>query len=485
MKLSENSATLTFMVTSAFKELFAPRMLVVEHSFADGFYCHEAEWQAITEEEIGQLEQFLREWLWSNEAIQFEYWTKNKVMQELERINSYSKLSNVKHWVAEKIPIVRFNGYFDYIIEPMSTDKTALQNFRLMPYDCGFIMRVPTIAQPERLEPFVDRPKLFAIIKEQEEWGSILDVSTIWQLNDMIVSGEIREMLWVAEGLHEKKIGQIADGLVAQFPQKRVVAIAGPSSSGKTTFAKRLGIQLKVAGYTTKQISMDDYFIDRDRLPFDENGRQDFEAIGAMDVQLLCQRLDLLLQGESIPKRRYNFGTGTGADLAETIWLDKRDFIIIEGIHGLNPQLSGCLGEDRIQKIYISALTQLNLDANHRVSTSDNRLVRRMVRDHKFRGYTPQQTLERWPSVRMGEEKNIFPFQEEADFMFNSALVYELSVLANYVLPLLKEDMSNGELATEALRLNRLLGFFEPLDEKHVPGISLLREFIGSSDLHY
>ncbi len=485
MKLNENSATLGFLLTSIFKDLFAPRMLVIEHSFADGFFCHEASWEPISESDIARLEKTMREWLWSDLEIQFEYWTKNKLMDELENINSNSKLSNVKRWVAEKIPVIRFKGHFDYIIEPMSTDKVALQNFRLTPYENGFILRVPTISQPERLDPFKDQPKLFAIIEEQERWGSILNVDMVWQLNEMIQSGDIKEMLWVAEGLHEKKISQIADGLVQQFPQKRIISIAGPSSSGKTTFAKRLGIQLKVAGYTTKQISMDDYFIDRKEIPFEANGLQDFEAIGAMNIDLLSQRLDKLINGESIPEREYDFGPGTGSDQPGRIKLGERDFIIIEGIHGLNPILSEKIGEDRIQKIYISALTQLNLDANHRVSTSDNRLLRRMVRDHKYRGYSPEQTLERWPSVRMGEEKNIFPFQEEADFMFNSALVYELPVLAKYVQPLLKEKMSSGELATEALRLSRLLAFFEPLDEDHVPGISLLKEFIGGSDLNY
>ena len=485
MKLSENQATLAFLLPSAFKELFSPRMLVIEHSFVDGYFCHEANWEKITRTEIKQLEKYMRKWLWGQEPITFETWSRDRMIEELYRINSVSKLSNVQHWQTDQIPVIRFRDYFDYVIEPMSTDKTALQNFSLKHYSNGFIMRFPTITQPQRLEPFIDRPKLFSIVEEQEQWGSILGVATVWELNELIVTNKINEMLWVAEGLHEKKIGQIADALSEQFPWKRIITIAGPSSSGKTTFAKRLGIHLKVNGFTTKQISMDDYFLDRSQIPVDENGDQDFESISVMNVDLLAERLDRLVSGQAIPKREYDFNTGMGSDSTDTIQLDDRDFIIVEGIHGLNPRFAAKLGNDRIQEIYISALTQLNIDATHRVSTSDNRLLRRMMRDHKFRGYLPEQTLERWPSVRLGEERNIFPYQEQADYIFNTALVYEFPVLAKYVCPLLKEIKNGTEYASEAHRLDTLLTFFEPLDEDQVPGISILREFIGGSDLHY
>ncbi len=485
MKLSENQATLAFLLPSAFKELFAPRMLVIEHSFADGYFCHEANWETITRSEIKQLEDYMREWLWDDQPITLKTWSRDRMIEELHRIKSISKLSNVQRWHADQIPVIRYRDYFDYVIEPMTTDKTALQIFRLKQYNNGFIMRFPTIAQSRRLKPFIDRPKLFSIIEEQEQWGSILGVSTVWELNELIVTGKINEMLWVAEGLHEKKISQIADAISAQFPGQRIITIAGPSSSGKTSFAKRLGIHLKVNGFTTKQVSMDDYFLDRTEIPVDENGDQDFESITIMNIDLLAERLENLLSGKAIPQREFDFNTGTGRDTNETIQLNDRDFVIVEGIHGLNPRFSSKLGEDRIQKIYISALTQLNIDTTHRVSTSDNRLLRRIMRDHKFRGYLPEQTLDRWPSVRLGEERNIFPYQEQADYIFNTALVYEFPVLAKYVGPLLNDIKNESGFAVEAARLNRLLSFFEPLDENLVPGISILREFIGSSDLHY
>jgi len=485
MRLNEIQATLGFLLPCAFKELFAPRMLVIEHSFVDGYFCHEANHEEVTAAEIKQLEKHIRNWLWDDSPITFSSWPKDKLIEELYKMNSVSKLSNVRRWQADEIPVICFKKYFDYQIELMSTDKTQLQTFRLMPYDSGFIMRFPTLAQPERLDTFKDRPKLFSIIEEQEQWGSILGVDTVWKLNELIVTGKIKEMLWVAEGLHEKKISHIADDLSDQFPWKRIICVAGPSSSGKTTFAKRLAIQLKVNGFTTKQISMDDYFIDRNQIPFDDRGLQDFESINAMNVDLLVERLNALLDRKEIAGREYDFTIGVGNDTDSRIKLGERDFIIVEGIHGINPLFAHKLGPDRIQKIYISALSQLNIDATHRVSTSDNRLLRRMVRDHKFRGYSAIDTISRWPSVRLGEEKNIFPFQEEADFMFNSALIYELPVLANYVQPYLEKIKVNSDEYSEAHRLEIFLSFFEPLTEDQVPGISILREFIGASDLHY
>ena len=485
MDLPAKQATLAFLLSQAFKELYTPRMLVIEHSFGDGFFCHEAQWETITEEEVKTLEGLMRKWLNNKTPIRLEHLSKTKVIEEFYKSNSYSKLEIAKQWEGEMIPIIRFGKYWDYRIEPMAVDKKQLKVFKLQKYNDGFLIRFPTLLNPDELGTFQDHPKLFSIMEEHEQWGSILGVSTIRQLNKLIRTGEIKEMLWVAEGLHEKKISDIADELVAGFPGKRVICIAGPSSSGKTTFAKRLGIQLRVNGFRTHQLSMDDYFIDRKLIPVGPDGKQDFESIEALDVELLSDRLDDLLRGNSIPRREFNFKTGKGHDLEERIQLGEWDFVVMEGIHGLNPVLSDRFGSERLQRIYVSAITQLNVDANHRISTSDNRLLRRLVRDHKFRGYTPEQTLERWPSVRMGEEKNIFPHQEQADFMFNTSLVYEFPVLARYARPLLKNVRNHSAVGQEAKRLELLLSFFEPLEEEAVPGISILREFIGKSEFDY
>ncbi len=282
-----------------------------------------------------------------------------------------------------------------------------------------------------------------------------------------------------------KEIAKIADSIGENFPKKRIVFVAGPSASGKTTFAKRLSIQLRVNGFTTRHISIDDYFIDRDNIPVDEHGNQDFESFEVLNNVLLTDRLGALLKGNTIPERRFDFVSGTGQDTHKTIQLSEKDIVIVEGIHGLNPRLTQSLGVNRVSKIYVSAMTQLNVDGDHRFSTSDNRLLRRIVRDFKFRHYTPEDTFARWNSIRQGEVTHIFPYQEEADYFFNSALIYELPVLAKIVLPLLNDVDENFHLIEQVNRVKLLLSFFLPLDENVVPGISLLREFIGKSEFDY
>ncbi len=475
--------TLVFLLAKAFNEIFAPRQIVIEHSFGDGLFCHEATWKKITKKDVRQLEVFLNGWIHSSEPIVSEYRSKQRVIKDLVMMDSQSKLELLHQWDVDPVPIIRFGQHWDLQIGPIQKDKKRLNIFKLMKYNDGFLIRFPNDEQP--LPTFVDQPQLFSIIEEHERWGSILGVSTIRELNKLIRAQSVREMIWVAEGLHEKKISDIADILVEDFPGKKLISIAGPSSSGKTTFAKRLGIQLRVNGFKTVQISMDDYFIDRKHLKPGKDGKLNFETIDAVNVDLLSERINQLLNGEPIPKRKFDFVKGEAKDTQDTIHLGKWDFILLEGIHGLNPLLTKKLGKKYLQRIYVSAITQMNIDANHRISTSDNRLLRRIVRDHKFRGYSIEKTMARWPSVRAGEEQNIFPFQEEADIMFNSSLVYEIPVLATYVCPLLKEMNTSKQLIKEAERLRVFLNFFEPLDEESVPGISILREFIGVSDFNY
>ncbi|MFQ6673974.1 MAG: uridine kinase, partial [Fidelibacterota bacterium] len=291
------------------------------------------------------------------------------------------------------------------------------------------------------------------------------------------------EMIWVAEGLHEKKISQIADRLCQEFPRKRVIFIAGPSASGKTTFSRRLGIQLKVNGLSTWPVSMDNYYLDHDRIPEGQAGPGDFESVSALDVHLLCDHADRLMDGKPIPERKFDFARGEGHETGNLIVVPQNTFIIFEGIHGLNPLFTRRIGQERLQRIYVSAITQLNVDNEHRVSTSDNRLLRRLVRDEKFRGYSCEETLSRWPSVRLGEDRNIFPYQEDADFMFNSSLAYEIPVLANQAVPLLEEIPENhGEYVT-AKRLLTFLSFFAKIRVDPIPGTSILRDFMGGSAL--
>ncbi len=480
-------ATITHILTKVFLETKKGKSLVVEHSYQDGYFCHVAGWEEISKDDINRLEKGMLQWLNGPEQISISTKTRDEVLKHMLARPSVSKAANTKKWPTDNIPIIMLgSSYWDYLLESVEIKKENLQNFRLEKFNDGFLLRFFSNTEScQKSSILSDQSKLFQIIEEIVQMGDILELSTINHVNELVNSGNIRQMLWVAEGFHEKRISQIADKIVNEFPSKRVISIAGPSSSGKTTFTKRLGIQLRVNGFKTVSLSMDDFFIDREKIVTDSSGNRDFETIKAMDVVLLAQRIQTLLSGEPIPKRTFDFKTGIGHDTKETVQLGEWDLIMLEGIHGLNPSLTKSLGNTKLHRIYVSAITQLNIDSNHRVSTSDNRLLRRLVRDHLFRGYSPEDTLERWKSVREGEERNIFPFQEEADFMFNSSLLYELSVLAKFARPLLKEVSSQSPVKAEAERLELLLALVEPMDEDLVPGISILREFIGKSDFHY
>lgn len=484
MNSGSNQAALSFLLTIAFRQVFKNRELIIEHSFGSGYFCHDNDWKSFSAEELNALKHKLKNLIGSNIPLKFEEMPREQLKQHFINLNSVSKTENLSHWNEKYIPIIKFGSHLDYRLELMTADKTRLGPFDIHKYNAGFMFRFPAFLNPLKLQPFKNQPKLFSIMEEHEKWGDILGIRTINDLNQCVQRGEIRELAWVAEGLHEKKIAEISDRLVQGFPEKRIITIAGPSSSGKTTFAKRLAIQLRVNGFTTKLISMDDYFKDRENIPRDFEGHQDFEGIQVMDTLLLAERIDNLLKGRTIPVRKYDFESGRGKD-RDSMKLEKREFVIIEGIHGLNPKLGDSLGIERIQRIYISAITQLNIDSTHRVSTSDNRLLRRLVRDTNFRSYAPENILKRWASVRRGEEKNIFPFQEKADLMFNSTLLYEIPVLAAQCRPLLDKMKKNAEFEHTAGRLSLLMALFLPLEQDIVPGRSILREFIGGSDFNY
>jgi uridine kinase len=478
-------ASLAFLLSAAYRKLFNHGELVIEHSFGDGYFCHKNDWTPIDQKDISKLEELMKDWIENEIPIVSSFMSQKEIIEKFNSFGLSNKPSNIVKWDVDPVPIVQFGKYFDYRIESVETDKSKLKHFELRKYNNGLLLRFPTITSPNELQQFKDRPKLFSIIEEYEHWGEILNVESINHLNKNINENGIKEFVWISEGLHEKKIVEIAQEIASNYSKKRVITIAGPSSSGKTTFAKRLGIQLKVNGFKTTEISMDNYFINRDDVPFDKNGFQDFESFNVLDNELLSNRINLLINGESVPDRKFDFNKGIAFDRDEQISLGENEFIILEGIHCLNPRLTNSIADGKVQKIYVSAITQLNIDGDHRISTSDNRLIRRIVRDHKFRNYTPLETLDRWKSVRLGEEKNIFPYQEEADFIFNSALVYELPVLGSYITNLLKDVKKPNQYENDIERILNLLSFFEVLPESIVPGISILREFIGKSDFNY
>jgi uridine kinase len=360
-----------------------------------------------------------------------------------------------------------------------------IQNFDIEKFNGGLLLRLPSDHNFRRLCDNVPQQKLFEIFREHKEWADILDVSDIGKLNSFVKMQQEGEIIKISEALHEKKIASIADIISHRSPRPKLVLIAGPSSSGKTTFSKRLAVQLAVCGLKPKMLSVDNYFVDREHTPLDEDGNYDFEALDAIDIEFLNSQLIDLIEGRTIDLPKFSFTEGKRTLSGETMELKNDQILIIEGIHSLNPSMIPAIDPSITFRIFISALTSISIDDLNPISTTDNRLIRRMIRDAKYRGYPALETIKRWPSVRRGEEKNIFPFQEKADVMFNSAMLYELGVLKKYAEPLLKSVPESQPEFAEALRLLKFIGYFKNIDEKEIPPTSLLREFLGGSSFRY
>lgn len=360
-----------------------------------------------------------------------------------------------------------------------------ITNFGLVPYYNGLLLQMPKLKNLEKLLKLTERKKLFGIFQEQKEWAEILNVSTIGKLNRFTMKQRSGDVIKVSEALHEKKIAEIANMIHSRNGEVKIVLVSGPSASGKTTFSKRLGVQLIVNGLIPHQISLDDYFVDREHTPVDEFGEYDFEALEAIDIEYFNQQLNELLEGKEIELPGFDFQTGKRKVSGKKLKLRPNDILVVEGIHGMNPGLLPHIERKFTFSIFISALTQIAYDEHTHISTADNRLLRRIIRDSKYRGYPAWETIKRWPSVRRGEEKNIFPHQENADVMFNSATLYELAVLKKYAEPILKNVDENRAEYTEASRLLKFLSWFKQIDDNEIPPTSLLREFLGGSSFAY
>jgi uridine kinase len=393
-------------------------------------------------------------------------------MYDKERLFHYRRVSRVN--------VYRIDGFEDYYYGYMVPDAGYIRWFELVPYHDGLLLMLPTQKNPKQVGEIPKREKLFRTLQESTRWGETLRVSTVGALNDRIAAGGMNELILMQEALMEKKLGDIAE-LIASRPDKKVVMIAGPSSSGKTTFSHRLSVQLRAKGLIPHPIEVDNYFKERIYTPKDENGEYDFECLGAMDVELFNRDMTDLLAGKEVELPTYNFVTGKREYNGNRLQLGPGEILVIEGIHCLNEQLSYSLPKENKFKIYISALTQLNIDEHNRIPTTDGRLIRRIVRDAKKRGSSAQNTIKMWPSVRRGEEANIFPYQEDADVIFNSALVYELAVLKQYAEPLLFGVPRDSEEYIEAKRLLKFLDYFLGVSSEDIPKNSILREFIGGS----
>ncbi len=472
--------SLSFVFIRAAREIIKDAKVFIEHSLGKGIYCEIKTKEILDESAIKKIKIRMMEIVERKEPFTLSVITKSQAVNLFEKCGMNDKKELFEYSSENKVSIYRCGWLFDYFYGYMVPDTGYLDLFDLFKYQKGLVLQLPDRDNPSVITAFGNYNKLAAIFDETEAWGDILGIANVANLNGMIKNGKSGEIIHISEALHEKKIANIADTINSR--DARVIMIAGPSSSGKTTFAERLYIQLRVLGLKPMTMSTDDYFVDRDKTPKKSDGSYDFESLDALDIKKFNEDLKNLLTGEFVKLPKFDFMSGKRHYPNKEIKLNLNQPIIVEGIHGLNGFLLPKIPKDRVFKIYISALTQLNIDNHNRVRTTDARLIRRIVRDGSYRGHDAVKTISMWKNVRDGEENNIFPFQEEADIMFNSALVYELAVLKKHVEPLLREiDDSKREYA-EARRLLKLLSNFISIDnECHILKNSILREFIGGS----
>ncbi|HHZ17544.1 MAG TPA: nucleoside kinase [Clostridia bacterium] len=478
--------SLVFILAKAAGELFPNRRLVVEHSLGKSYYCEFAGEDEVSPLDIIALEAKMREIVEAEEPIIPQFLSSENALRILEAQGHAEKVAFLQELDWKKIKIYCAGSYSNYSYQLLAPDTGRMKVFKLQNYAKGFILRFPDPQNPSELAPYPNLPKLGQVFRESEEWANILGVDNLDGFFHFVKRDyeDVTSLIHIAEALQEKKIASIADDIYGQRDKLRLILIAGPSSSGKTTFAQRLAIQLRVLGLQPVKISLDDYFVNRDQTPRDECGEIDFECLEAIDLALFNDHLQKLIAGYAVETPVFNFQSGGREWNGHKLQVSPGNPIIIEGIHGLNERLTPAINRENKYKIYISALTQISIDDHNRIPTTDTRLIRRIVRDHLFRGQTALGTLKLWPSVRRGEERNIFPFQEEADIMFNSSLVYELGILKKHATPLLQEVSREEKEYGDAQRLLNLLSYFPDVSEQYVPLNSILREFIGGSSIH-
>lgn len=479
MRIYHRSVTMVFM--RAVSEILPGSNAVIQHTLGNGLYGEIQYDRPLKDRDISRIERQMRYIIEADEPFILSQLTKDDAERLFTEAGQTEKIQLLNYWPKEKVEIYSCGGFCDFCHGPMVPSTGYLKTFRLRFYLPGFIIELPKAEDPLNIPPYEERGKLANIHYEAKKWANIIKVNNVVSLNDVVTKGDIGNLIRVSEAFHEKKIGQIADQITENIDRIRIVLIAGPSSSGKTSFAQRLSTQLQVNGIRPVAISLDDYFVDREHTPRDEQGNYDFESINAIDIPLFNDHLIKLIQGEEIKLPYFNFKTGKREYRGERLQLGPSDLLVVEGIHGLNDLLTSSIPQGRKFKIYVSALTQINLDNQNRIPTTDVRLIRRISRDQRCRGRSAEETIAMWPSVRRGEEKNIFPFQESADVMFNSALPYELAVLKGIAEPHLKQITPASPCYAEAQRLLDFLTFFAPLGLDEIPLNSIVREFVGGS----
>ena len=476
--------TLFFVLCKAVHDIFPDGSVVIDIPVSNGYYCDLQIGRAVTLQDVERLRSHMQEIIDRALPIHRHEAPTEEAIEMFRKLGTHSKVTLLKTIGNIYTTYYEIDGYVDYFYGTMLTNTSQLYLFGLEKYYDGLLLRIPSTDDPSRLGELTRQDKMFEIFQEHHRWQNLLGIGTVGTFNEAVAHGRTNDIINLSEALQEKKISRIADEIAGRKGVK-VVLISGPSSSGKTTTCKRLSIQLLTNGIKPVPISLDDYFVDRELTPKDDKGEYDYESLYALNLPLLNQQLKALFNGEEVELPKYNFQTGKSERSGRRMRLEENEILVVEGIHALNPELTAHIPEEQKFRVYASALTTILLDTHNYIPTTDNRLLRRIIRDYKYRGVSARETIRRWPSVRAGENKWIFPYQENADAMFNTAMIYELAVIKSQAEPLLELVPENCDEYAEAYRLRKFLRYFTPVRYNTLPSTSLLREFLGGSSFRY
>ena len=476
--------TLFFVLCKAVQDIYPNTDVVIDIPVSNGFYVDIRLGRPVVEEDVNILRRRMQEIIDAKMPIRRYMVPTEDAIALFQEKGDVEKVKLLKTSGSIYTTYYKIGEYVDFYYGTLLTNTSGLYLFGLEKYYDGMLLRIPSLRNPDELGEMTKQDKMFDIFKEHHRWQDILGIRTVGDFNQAIDAGHATDIINISEALQEKKIAKIAED-IANRQGVKLVLLAGPSSSGKTTSCKRLSIQLAVNGLKPLQISLDDYFVDRDKTPKDDNGEYDFESIYALNLDLLNEQFNALFRGEEVELPKYDFPSGKSVKSGKKLKMEPNNVLVVEGIHALNPELTAHIPQEQIYRVYASALTTILLDNHNYIPTTDNRLLRRIIRDYKYRGVSAQETIHRWPSVRAGENKWIFPYQENADAMFNTAMLYELSVIKMQAEPLLQQVPENCEEHAEAYRLLKFLKYFKGIPYNNLPPTSLLREFLGGSSFHY
>lgn len=476
--------TLFFILCKAVYDLYPHSQVIIDIPVSNGYYCDLEIGRAVTIEDVARIKERMQQIIDAKIPIRRHESTTEDAIKLFTERNSMSKVQLLRTTGSLYTTYYDIDGFYDYYYGSLLTNTSQIYLFGLEKYFDGILLRIPSLVHPSLLPEMTHQDKMFEIFKEHHHWQNIIGVRTVGDFNEAVDKGLATELINVSEALQEKKISRIADEIAARKGVK-LVLLAGPSSSGKTTTCKRLSIQLLANGIKPLQISLDDYFVDRAHTPKDEKGEYDYESIYALNLKLINEQFNALFNGEEIELPKYNFQTGMSEKSGRKLKMEPNNVLVVEGIHALNPELTAQIPEALKFRVFASALTTILLDTHNYIPTTDNRLLRRIIRDYKYRGVNAQETIKRWPSVRAGESKWIFPFQENADATFNTAMLFEIAVIKQQAEPLLEQVPENCEEYSEAYRLLKFLKYFKPIPNRDIPPTSLLREFLGGSSFKY